>query len=285
MNLEALTTAGTLAITTAVTFLVSARLWQVLTHFAAGGPVFPESTMREAAQRFRDEAERLRSNYASYLAAALISCIMFVAALGLDLRGFYQGYPTWQLSLVAILLGAMALFVLYKIVTTLRKLASARFRRDASIAVGHQLLGLAATHGAVFHDVEIGKTVVDHVFVGHNGAYAIHVIACRNRGKGPARLDGEQLCLGEQVISLDTYTNRVHKLSASFSNLAGQKVRVRSVVAIPGWDIEGQQGEKHLLVNERTLPMLTGWKSQSDYLMNEDVDAIRKFLVERGRRG
>ena len=51
------------------------------------------------------------------------------------------------------------------------------------------------------------------------------------------------------------------------------------------WDIEGQQGEKHLLVNERTLPMLTGWKSQSDYLMNEDVDAIRKFLVERGRRG
>jgi hypothetical protein len=257
----------------------------VLSHFAAGGPVFPESTMREAAQRFRDEADRLRRNYSSYLAAALISCIMFVAALGLDLRGFYEGYPTWQLSIVAVLLGAMALFVLYKIATTLRQLANARFQRDASIAVGHQLLRIAATHGAVFHDVEIGKTVVDHVFVGHNGAYAIHVVARRNRGKGAAALAGEELRLGEQSTNLDTFTNRAHKLAAAFSNLAGQKIRVRSVVAVPGWDIEGQQGEKHLLVNERTLPMLTGWKSQADYLMNEDVDAIRQFLVERGRRG
>jgi hypothetical protein len=39
-----------------------------------------------------------------------------------------------------------------------------------------------------------------------------------------------------------------------------------------------------LLVNERTIPMLRGWRDQSDYLMNEDVDALQKELTARCRR-
>lgn len=285
MNLDALTTAGTLAIAAAVLFLVSARLWQMLTHFAVGAPVFRDSTMREAAQRFRDEAERLSRKYACYLSAILISSIMFSAALGLGLTGFYEGYPTWQLGLVGSLLASFAVFVLYKVATTLRRLASARFQRDASIAIGHQLLRLSATQGSVFHDVQVGKRIVDHVLIGHNGAYAVHVVAKRNRSGRAARLSGEHLKLGDEVIALERFTNNVHGLSSSFSKLASHKIRVRSVIAVPGWDVDSQQGNKHLLVNERILPILTGWKSQSDYLMNEDVSAIQGFLTENGRRG
>ena len=285
MNLDALTTAGTLAIAAAVLFLASARLWALFTHFAVGTPIFRDSTMREAAQRFRDEAERLSRKHACYLSAVLISSIMFSAALGLGLRGFYAGYPTWQLGLVGALLASFAAFVLYKVATTLRGLATARFQRDASIAIGHQLLRLAATQGSVFHDVQVGKRVIDHVLIGHNGAYAIHVIARRNRGGKSAMLSDENLKMGDDLVGLEGFTNDVHKLSASFSKLGSQKIRVRSVVAVPGWDIDSQQGDKHLLVNERTLPMLTGWKSQSDYLMNEDVAAIQSFLTENGKRG
>lgn len=285
MNLDALTTAGTLAIAAAVLFLASARLWQVLTRLTVGAPVFRDSTMREAAQRFRDEAERLSRKYASYLAAVLISSIMFAIALGLGLKGLYAGYPTWQLGIVGGLLASFGAFVLYKIASTLSSLSAARFQRDASIAIGHQLLRLSATQGSVFHDVRVGKSVIDHVLIGHNGAYAIHVMAKRNRGGRMARLSDEHLKLGDEVTGLERFTNNVHRLSASFSKLASHKIRVRSVIAVPGWDIDSQQGNKHLLVNERNLPMLTGWKSQSDYLMNEDVAAIQAFLTENGKRG
>jgi hypothetical protein len=66
--------------------------------------------------------------------------------------------------------------------------------------------------------------------------------------------------------------------------MLGHKVRVRSVLAVPGWDIGEQSSDKHLLVNERTIPMLRGWRDQSDYLMNEDVDALQKELTARCRR-
>lgn len=285
MNLDALTTAGTLAFAAAVLFLASARLWHLLTHLSVGAPVFRESVMREAAQRFRDEADRLSRKHASYLSAVLISSIMFIAALAFRLEGFYAGYPTWQLSIVVALLTSFALFVLYKVATTLMKLASARFRRDASMAIGHQLLRFTATQGSVFHDVTVGKSVIDHVLIGQNGAYAIHVVAKRNRGGRLAKLSGENLKLGDEVMKLERFTNHAHKLSASFSKLGSHKIHVRSVIALPGWDIDSQQGNKHLLVNERTLPMLTGWKNQSDYLMNEDVAAIQEFLTESGKRG
>ncbi len=284
MNLETLTTAGTLALATALMFLVSARAWHALTRMAMGAPIFRDSTMREAAQRFRDETDRLGRNHAAYLATTLIASIIFAAALGFDLDGLYRGYPTWQLGLVVVLLASFSAFVIFKLATTLVKLAAARFQRDASIAIGHQLLRFASAHGSVFHDVDVGQNIVDHVLVGHDGAYAIHVVAVRNRGRRAARLSGEELHLGKQIHSLEGYTNNAHRLSAAFSKLAGHRIPVRSVVAIPGWDVDSQHGNKHLLVNERTLPMLTGWKSRSDYLMNEDVAAIVEYLTDRGKR-
>ena len=269
----------------AVLFLASARLWNILAGLAVGASVFRDSTMREAAQRFRDESERLSRKNACYLSSVLISSIIFTIALALGFKGLYAGYPIWQLGIITVLLASFAVFVLYKLVTTLSRLGAARFRRDASIAIGHQLLRLSAAQGSVFHDVRIGDSVIDHVLIGHNGAYAIHVVACRNRGGRVARLVDENLKLGGEVAGLQRFTNNVHKLSAAFSKLASHRIRVRSVIAVPGWNIDSQEGDKHLLVNERTLPVLTGWKSRSDYLMNEDVAEIQGFLTDNGKRG
>ena len=52
---------------------------------------------------------------------------------------------------------------------------------------------------------------------------------------------------------------------------------------MPGWEITGQSSDEHLLVNERSLPMLRGWKDSADYLMNEDVDALHDMLTSRCR--
>ena len=54
---------------------------------------------------------------------------------------------------------------------------------------------------------------------------------------------------------------------------------MRSVIAVPGWEVLEQANEEHLVVNDRSLPMLTGWKDQADYLLNEDVDTLHQMLT------
>ena len=84
--------------------------------------------------------------------------------------------------------------------------------------------------------------------------------------------------------SLVATNARIASLEREFRRLLDHRVRVRSVVAVPGWDIDTQGSEEHLLVNERNLPMLSGWKDQADYLLNEDVDALHRLLTTRGTR-
>lgn len=72
---------------------------------------------------------------------------------------------------------------------------------------------------------------------------------------------------------------RTAALERDFRRLLDHRVRVRSVIAVPGWEVQQQSSEEHLLVNDRNLPMLRGWKDQADYLMNEDVDALHQMLT------
>jgi hypothetical protein len=50
------------------------------------------------------------------------------------------------------------------------------------------------------------------------------------------------------------------------------------VIAVPGWDVHEQAGEEHLVVNDRSLPMLRGWNDQADYLMNDDLESLHEML-------
>ena len=67
-----------------------------------------------------------------------------------------------------------------------------------------------------------------------------------------------------------------------------QRVRIIETQIDPpaefGWQAEIQNSDACLLVNERTLPMIRGWKKESDYLMDEDVDALQDYLTTNCRR-
>ena len=56
------------------------------------------------------------------------------------------------------------------------------------------------------------------------------------------------------------------------------------LIVVHGWEIDEQRGKEYLAVNERNIAMLTGWKDQADYLMNEHVEAIQKMLNQRCTR-
>ena len=111
------------------------------------------------------------------------------------------------------------------------------------------------------------------------------VIARRAGKNNRATLKGDRLSFGEkQVVSVKRSAIKSEQLAKEIRKVTGHEVRIRPVIAIPGWEIESQQSSQFLVVNERNLAMLTGWKDQEDYLMNEDVDAVQKLLTDRCTR-
>ncbi len=283
MDIQAVSGAATVAIACAIVFLLVAKSWNLLSNVFSGHPNFADSIMSEAAQRFRDELKQLSRAQSTYLGAALVFVVMYVAATAFDGPDLFVGYPEWQLYVLLTALGAAALFALYRLVRTVMSWRAVQFLRDANIAVGHQLQRIASQHGRAYHDVPTSAGVVDHILVGQGGVYAINVVARRHLKKGSVHLDGNDLHFSntEKTLSIVNIIATTKRVEKEFRRITGKNIRVRSVIAVPGWDIKNQTSNEHLLVNERNLPMISGWKDQNDYLMNEDADALQQDLTGR----
>lgn len=284
MDIEGISGAATVALASSLVFLLVAKSWQIISRSVGNGNSFSGSIMREAAQRFRDEFDRLGSSQSTYLGAGVVFVLLFVAAYVLQARALFLGYPLWQLY---ILLGALAIgavLALNRLILTVLTRRRIRLCRDANIAIGHQLHRLAAGVGRTYHDVETDAGIIDHIIIGHNGAYAINVFALPAGKNSKVSLQGHELTFAPsgKTRSLVATNARIASLEREFRRLLDHRVRVRSVVAVPGWEIDAQGSEEHLLVNEKNLPMLGGWKDRADYLMNEDVEALHRLLTARG---
>jgi len=286
MDIEAISGAATVALASTILFLLIAKSWSALSRTVGPTPSFAESIMRESPQRFRDELERLSRSQSIYLSGALVFLVLFVAAYILQAQHLFAGYPSWQLWLQIGFLAFAAMLAAWRLGRTIFAHRQIKFVRDANVAVGHQLQNIATGANRVFHDVETSAGIVDHVLVGQTGIYAVNVVARRGGKKGSAVLNGSDLTFtnSDETRAVVDVTASTARLEKEISRLLGHKIRVRSVIAVPGWDIGEQASENHLLVNERTIAMLRGWKDQSDYLMNEDVDALQRELTARCSR-
>lgn len=286
MDIEAISGAAIVALTSTVLFLLVAKFWCAVSRSVGHATTFADSIMHEAAQRFRDELDRLSSSQSIYLGGGLVFTMLFAAAYVLRAEQLFVGYPNWQLYIqLGFLLMVMG-FAAYQLIKTVIAKRHVKFLRDANVAIGHQLHQISSGATQIFHDVETRAGIVDHVLIGQAGLYAVNVVARRVRGAAGVKLRGNALQFsgGRREEPIIDIAARARRLEKEFSDLLGHRVRVRSVIAAPGWEIVEQNNEDHLLVNERNIAMLRGWKDQSDHLMNEDVDTLKKELTARCRR-
>lgn len=285
MDIEAISGAATVALASTLIFVLVAKSWQLLARVVGSDPRFSGSIMHEAAQRFRDEFDRLTSSQTIYLSAGLVFVLLYGTAYVLHAERLFFGYPVWQLYLLMAALSVAAVHASYRLIRTILARRRIRLLRDANIAIGHQLQRLAASFGRVYHDVSTANGIVDHVIVSQSGVYAVNVIANRPSKSGSVEIQNNDLKFspGDHGISIvDTIAKSV-RLERELSGMLDHRIKVRSVIAVPGWHIGGQRSDAHLVVNEINLTMLRGWKDQADFLMNEDVDAIHELLTSRCR--
>jgi hypothetical protein len=281
MDIESFSGAATVALASTIVFILVSKSWQIISRSVSSTPSFADSIMREAAQRFRDEFDRLSAAQSTYLSAGLVFVVLFVSAYTLNAERLYSGYPVWQLHLFLAVLALGGALAIFRLVRTFISRRQIEFLRDANIAIGHQLQRIATGFGRVYHDVETSAGIIDHIIIGQNGVYAINVFAQRPVKNGIVELDNNNLVFSPtgKPLSVLKAGKRTAALERDFRRLLDHRVRVRSVIAVPGWQIHEQSSEEHLLVNDRGLPMLRGWKDQADYLMNEDVDALHEMLT------
>lgn len=286
MALEALSGAASIALVSTLIFLLIAKSWHAITKSVGGTGSFHGSIMREAAQRHRDEMDRLTRCLHVYLTSALVFVVIFSVSYLLRPEGVFQGLPDSQLMIILLIPGATSLFAAFRIFAVLQARRRTEFVRDATIAAGHGLQKLTADRSRVFHDVRCGTGIIDNVIVGLHGVYAVHVVACRPGKDNRVRLSGETLrfAAANFSLSLADLGQRTKQLAREFHKILKHEVRVRSVVAVPGWEIVSQTSDEHLIVNERNLAMLRGWRDQDDYLMSEDVEKLHALLTHRCTR-
>jgi len=285
MDLTLMSGAATIALASAIVFLIVVRSWTAFSN-AGGTTRFPHSIMLEAAQRFRDQHAKLGREQSVYLITGLVFTVVFCVFYMLPPDGLFENVPRWQLIVILVVLGLGAAFIIYR----LARIAIARrklfFIRDANMATGHALQKLTSNRNRVFHDVVCGSDTIDNVVVGLHGVYTVNVVARKPGRVNHARLVGDQLAFAKskEPVSVERSGRKSAQLSREIKKLTGHDVRVRSVIAVPGWEIVAQKSGDYLAVNERNVAMLTGWKDQADYLMDEDVEAIQKMLTDRCTR-
>ena len=286
MNLEAISVAASIALVSTFVFLLVAKSWHAITRSVGGAGSFRDSIMLEAAQRFRDEMDRLTRRLHVYLTCALVFVVIFSVSYLLRSEEVFNNLPRWQLMTILVVLGSVSLYAAFRFFAVLLARRRTEFIRDATIAAGHGLQKLTANRSRVFHDVACGAGIIDNVIVGLHGVYAVHVIARRAGKDNRVRLEGETLSFAPRndSLSLAEFGQRTKQLAQEFRKILKHEVNVRCVVAVPGWEIESQASADHLIVNERNLAMLRGWKDENDYLMNEEVEKLQKLLTDRCTR-
>ena len=285
MDVTAFSGAAVIALSSATIFMLVVRSWSAFSETVTSTR-FPNSIMLEAAQRFRDEITRLGRDQSVYLATGLVFTVIFCLTYLLPPIGIFGDVPWWQLAIVLLLLLLAGGYLVYRLWQTIVARRRLMFVRDANMATGHALQHLPGNSNRVFHDVSCNGCVLDHVIVGMHGIYSVSVVARKPGKDNRVRLKGDQLLFapGSETIPVGASAKKSKQLANELRKVLTRNIHIRSVIAVPGWEIDHQESSEYLLVNERNLAMVTGWKDQNDYLLNEEVDAVQEELTSRCKR-
>ena len=137
-------------------------------------------------------------------------------------------------------------YCLFKLIKLLKLRRSYRLGYEGEIAVGQELNQLMRDGYYVYHDFPAEKFNIDHIVVGASGVFAVETKArlkptSKDR-KADAKVKYDGKCLrfpnGTDVEPLEQAKRQAEWLSKWLRSAVGEAVKVRPVVALPGWFVE-----------------------------------------------
>jgi len=141
---------------------------------------------------------------------------------------------------------AFIAYYLFKLIKMLNLRRSYRLGYEGEIAVGQELNHLMRSGYYVYHDFSAENFNIDHIVVGATGVFAVETKArskptSKDR-KADAKVKYDGRCLrfpnGTDADSPEQARRQAEWLSKWLRKAVGEAVRVRPVVALPGWFVE-----------------------------------------------
>ncbi|MBW2604780.1 MAG: NERD domain-containing protein [Deltaproteobacteria bacterium] len=137
-------------------------------------------------------------------------------------------------------------FYLFRLIKLLKLRYSVRLGYEGEIAVGQILNQFMLDGFRVYHDFPSGKFNIDHIVVGPSGVFAVETKArSKPTSAGPApdykvKYDGKRLQFpnGLDVQPIEQAKRQAEWLSKWLQSATGERVKVRPLVALPGWWVE-----------------------------------------------
>lgn len=284
-----MTSALGVALLASLLFVGASSVWKSAGDRLRRRSPFAEHIYYEAGHRIREQLRILDARYFAWLGALLVFVLVLIAVWLINAHPPLFELPSWVWRALSVVLLIASLFIPFQVIKLKRARAKLAFLGAANMAVGHALQKIASRGNHVFHNVRSGSQTNDNVVVGPKGVYAVNVFVYdRPKGKsGTIRFDDSNLVLGNSKTSqpVSVALKRIGELGRELSKVTGHPIKVRSVIAVPGWNVASSKTDQHLLVNEKTVVMLTGWTDPNTYLMDDDVERINEHLAGRCANG
>ena len=199
--------------------------------------------LRQPAQSLRAGLDELNDDISMYLAMALMFPFLVSTMFFADiwLRGVTLSEGRWVMypvmGLVATVYFSMKTVSLG---TQKRKFLQAI---DAELVVAQELEVLRALGCRIFHDLQCGEFNIDHVVIGKGGVFAVETKSRLKPEKGggkeaaSVRYDGKVLHFPGWVEAkpLQQAERQARWLEQKLGKATGEPVKVRGVLALPGW--------------------------------------------------
>lgn len=228
--------------------------------------------LRGPGQSLIAKIEEINLDIDSYLmvllTAPMICFIMY-------LQSSKSFFTLVALSIVVI---TFTLFSGFKMVRLVKKRNQYTLGLDAELMVGQELNHLMRDGYYVFHDFPADNYNIDHVVVGSTGVFAVETKArskqINDNGKSAVKVkfDGGKLYFPSwtEVKPIEQSRRQAESLQKWLTSAVGDVVRVKPVLAVPGWYVDR--------VGKSDVAVINGKESASYFNANRNYPLDEKMV-------
>ena len=207
---------------------------------------FKDNFLRSPGESLNRQIMEINDRLAENLVLLITMPILLYATYISSLH-FSNSKPSTSTFTIYIIAGiGFIAYCLFKLIKLLKLRRSYRLGYEGEIAVGQELNQLMRDGYYVYHDFPAGKFNIDHIVVGSPGVFAVETKARSKptskdrKADAKVKYDGKSLRFpnGTDVESLEQAKRQAEWLSKWLRSAVGEAVKVRPVVALPGWFVE-----------------------------------------------
>ena len=196
----------------------------------------------------------------------------------------------FRITIAVVAVVGISCHLIFKIIALLKRIHKLRLGYEGEVAIAQELNQLMREGAYVFHDVPADGFNIDHVIVWPNGVFAVETKARmkpkRGRGKEDAKVvfNGQSLKFPDwaETAPLDQTVRQAKWLAQWLSSAVGDTIRVKPVLALPGWFVEVKAKSDVAIINGKNASGALGKLIHTE-LSGEMIKRIAYQLEQRCR--